>query len=101
MPDTGFARRHLPWICALILAVLHLFAVVAPLVASQGRGEGQAFIVALVDFPLVLLLRALPNGSYILYNSTVAYIWFFSIAGTLMYAAIGCCLGILVRALVR
>ena len=84
----------------MIFAVLHLLAVVAPLVATQGSGEGQAFIVALVDFPLVMLLNALPNGSYILYKSSVAYVWFFSIAGTLMYAAIGYCLGILMRALV-
>jgi hypothetical protein len=54
----------------------------------------------LFDFPLVLLLQALPRGGYILYGSTVAYVWFFSIAGTLLYAAIGYCVGVLFRALI-
>jgi len=86
--------------CALIFAAFHVLAVVTTLVATRGQGEGQAFFVALVDFPLLNLLRALPNGDYILYKSTLAYIWFFSIAGTLMYAAIGYGFGVLLRALV-
>jgi hypothetical protein len=83
----------------LIFAAFHLLTVVTTLVITQGGGEGQAFTVVLVDFPLVMLLQALPNGSHILYGSTVAYVWFFSIAGTLMYAAIGYCFGVLLRAL--
>ena len=100
MSRTRFPGHRVPWICALIFAAFHLLAVVTTLVATQGSGEGQAFTVALVDFPLVMLLNALPNGGYILYNSVVAYVWFFSIAGTLMYAAIGYCFGVLLRALV-
>jgi hypothetical protein len=84
----------------LAFAAFHVLTVVTTLVATQGRGEGQAFTVALIDFPLVMLLRALPNGSHILYNSVAAYVWFFSIAGTLMYAAIGYGVGGLVTALV-
>ena len=90
----------MPWICALIFAAFHVLTVVTTLVATQGQGEGQAFFVALVDFPLLMLLQALPNGAYVMYHSKVAYIWFFSIAGTLMYAAVGYCFGVLLRALV-
>ena len=91
--------RSLPWICALVFAVFHLLVVVSALLATRGTGEGQALTVALFDFPLVLLLEALPNGRYILYSSTTAYVWFFSVAGTLMYAAAGYCFGALTRAL--
>jgi hypothetical protein len=100
MSDTGFLTRALPWICATLATAFHVLVVVTPLVATQGRGEGQAFAVALVDFPLVMLLKALPYGGYVLYDSAVAYLWFFSIVGTLMHAAIGYCVGVLLKALV-
>jgi hypothetical protein len=83
----------------LIFAAFHVLTVVTVLVVTRGQGEGQAFFVALVDFPLIHLLDALPNGAYILYHSRAAYIWFFSVAGTLMYAAIGYGFGLLLRAL--
>lgn len=92
-------RRRLPWICALIFALFHVLVVVSTLLATRGAGEGQAFAVALFDFPLVLLLQALPKGGYILYGSATAYVWFFSAAGTLMYAAVGYCFGALIKAL--
>jgi hypothetical protein len=76
-----------------------VLTVVSTLLATHGAGEGQAFTVLLFDLPLVLLLQAVPRGGYILYGSNVAYVWFFSIAGTLMYAAIGYCFGLLLRAL--
>jgi hypothetical protein len=90
--------RFVPLICALIFALLHVLTVVVTLFATHGSGEGQALTVALLDFPLVLLLQAVPRGTYILYGSTEAYVWFFSIAGTVMYAAVGYCVGILIRA---
>lgn len=92
-------RHPVLWICALVFAVFHVLVVVSTLLATRGVGEGQAFTVALLDFPLVLLLQAVPNGGYILYNSTTAYIWFFSVAGTLLYAAVGYCFGVLIRIL--
>jgi hypothetical protein len=76
-----------------------MILVVATLLSSHGAGEGQAFIVAILDYPLVLLLEALPGGGHILYNSTVAYVWFFSIAGTVLYAVVGYCVGVLLRAM--
>ena len=91
-------RRLVPLICASFFALFHMIMVVATLFSSHGAGEGQALFVAIFDYPLVLLLQALPGGGHILYNSTVAYVWFFSIAGTLLYAAVGYCAGVLLRA---
>ena len=93
-------RHRLPWICASVFALFHVVIVGSTLLTSRGAGEGQAFVVALFDFPLVLLLRSLPGGAYILYGSTTAYVWFFAIAGTLLYAAVGYCVGALLRALI-
>jgi len=90
----------LPLICASVFALLHALTVVSTLLYSNGAGEGQAFIVAVFDFPLVLLLQALPGGGHILYGSNTAYFWFFSVAGTFLYAAIGYCVGVLLRALI-
>lgn len=78
-----------PWICAFLFALAHLLIVVTTLVDTQGSGEGQAFLVLFYDFPLVLLLGHIPRGGYILYSSISAYIWFFSIVGTLMHRLIG------------
>ena len=86
---------------ALLFGLFHLIFVVAPLVASGGHGEGQAFLVALADFPLVMLLDRIPGGGYILYKSTFAYVSFFSVIGTLMYACIGAALGRLLDRLIR
>lgn len=91
-------RRLVPIICASVFALFHMMMVVATLFSSHGAGEGQAFIVAILDYPLVLLLDALPSGGHILYNSTVAYVWFFSIAGTVLYALVGYGAGVLLRA---
>lgn len=86
---------------AFLLAGLHAVFVAFPLVASGGRGESQAFLVALADLPLVWLLERVPGGGYILYTNTLAYVIFFSLAGTLMYAGIGAALGALLGRLVR
>lgn len=91
-------RRLVPIICASVFALFHMITVVATLFSSHGAGEGQAFLVAIFDYPLVLLLQALPGGGHILYNSTVAYVWFFSVAGTVLYAVVGYCAGISLRA---
>jgi hypothetical protein len=84
-----------PWICAFLVALAHLLIVVTTLVDTQGSGEGQAFLVLFYDFPLVLLLDHIPQGGHILYSSISAYIWFFSIVGTLMHGLIGFGVGML------
>jgi hypothetical protein len=72
-----------------VLGALHLLVVGGTLLATGARGESQAFLVAFADFPLVSLMRVIPGGSYVLYGSRTAYVLFFTIAGTLMYAAAG------------
>jgi hypothetical protein len=90
-----------PLIGALIFAGIHVLLVVIPVVTSGGGGEGQAMSVAYADFPLVLLLEKSGRGSQLLYGvgRTREYVWFFSIAGTLMYALVGLVLGVLVRSI--
>ena len=87
-----------PWISALVFGALHLLIVVGALVSTGGSGEGQAFTVVLYDFPLVLLLDHVPHGGYILYSSRTAYIWFFSVAGTLFHATLGFWFWVFLRA---
>jgi hypothetical protein len=95
MPST--LRKHAGlFVGSTLFGLFHLLTIVSTLISTRGSGEGQAFAVLLLDFPLVLLLQAIPGGGIILYNSTTAYILFFSIAGTLMYVAIGGLLGVLV-----
>jgi fumarate reductase subunit C len=80
---------------AAVFALFHILTVVSALISTGGSGEGQAFTVVFLDAPLVLLLRVVPGGGFILYNSDTAYIWFFCIAGTLMYGFVGLGLGLL------
>jgi hypothetical protein len=91
--------RNLPRICAWIFALFHVLVVGTTLLSTGGHGEGQAFTVLLFNLPLVLLLQVLPGGGHVLYDSPAAYVGFFLIAGTLMYAAIGYGFGFLLRAL--
>jgi hypothetical protein len=90
-----------PLIGALLLAAVHMLLVVIPVVSSGGSGEGQAMSVAYCDFPLVFLLEKSGRGGQLLYGigQSRQYVWFFSIAGTLMYAAVGFVLGVLARLL--
>jgi len=74
---------------------IHILLFVITLLATAGNVEGQAFLVYIFDFPLVLLLNTFPSGGYILYNSWLAYIVVFSIGGTLMYGLLGCVVGFL------
>jgi len=92
-------RLFTPLRLALLFAAAHLLFVVAPLVLTHGSGEGQAIAVAMSDAPLVSLLKGIPGGADLLYSpgNVNAYIWFFTVAGTLTYAAAGLVLGLLVR----
>ena len=90
-----------PLIGALIFTGIHVLLVVIPVVSSGGSGEGQAMAVAYCDFPLVFLLEKSARGGQLLHGigHVRQYVWFFSIAGTLMYAALGLMLGGLARLL--
>lgn len=54
-----------------------------------GSGEGQAWVVFFLDFPLVMFLKVIPHGNTFLYGPVSSYIFFFSILGTFLYAIIG------------
>jgi len=92
-------RLLTPLRLALLFTAAHLLFVVIPLITSGGSGEGQAMAVALFDAPLVHILLKLHGGSDLLYSvgDTRAYMWFFAVAGTFMYAAVGFVLGLLLR----
>ena len=82
-------------VLAVLFGLFHGCTVVATLAETHGAGEGQALAVAILDFPLVLLLQAIPGGGKILYatDSTRPYVFFFSFFGTLMYILAGALLG--------
>ena len=90
-------RRRIPVVTATTFALFHFLTVVVTLLSSSGSGEGQAMLVALIDFPLVWLLQQVPGGGFILYNSVPAYVLFFSVVGTLMYTAVGYGVGALLQ----
>ncbi len=58
-------------------------------------------MISFAEFPLVLLLQVIPGGSTILYTSVAAYIAFFSVVGSIMYATVGAGLGALINRLAR
>ena len=93
---TPVRRKYVIGITALVFTLFHFVVVVVPVVASRASGEGQAWLVMLFDFPLVLLLSMLPGGGQILYNNTAAYTFVFCTIGTLMYAALGALVGLII-----
>jgi hypothetical protein len=86
---------------ATLCALFHVVMVAIPIVMTGGVGESQGFRAAYLDFPIVWLLGWFPGGSRVLYGSSPAYVWIFSIGGTLMYALVGAALGAAARRLRR
>ena len=74
---------------AALLAAFHVLVVVRLLFETGGHGERQAFIVLILDMPLVLVWDLIGGDR----AHAATYVWFFSIAGTLMYAAAGGLIG--------
>ena len=95
------ARRTGMLIGGSIFGLLHLMAVVRPVVTSHGTGESQGWCVYLFDFPLVWLLDHFRFGRNILsaQPSVSAYVFTFSVVGTLMYVAVGILFGYVVARL--
>ena len=89
-------KRAATLICAGVFALFHIIVVVFPVVASGGNGESQAGAVMLFDMPLVFVLERVPGGGRILYNDVGAYMVFFSVVGTLMYASCGALIGYII-----
>ena len=94
-----------PLISALVFAAFHVLTLAYPLFIAHGQGEDQNFAVLVFDFPVVLLFHLLGRSAYTVFGSTSAldrvmvYVWFVCIGGTLMYAAMGYYVGVLLRAL--
>jgi len=69
-----------------------------PFIKAGGGGEGLLYIV-IVDFPLFWLVNSLHPAA--LYNSLAFNFWLFPVTGTIMYAALGYLLGLLLRRIGR
>jgi hypothetical protein len=80
----------------IIFVLVHILTVVSVLIQSGGKGEGQAMYVAYHDLPLILILRLFPRTEHLFSHSTTAYIIFFSVFGTLMYAVVGLIIGAMI-----
>lgn len=89
-------KRFATLICAGIFALFHLIVVVFPVISSGGSGESQGWLVVIFDMPLVVVLNHVPGGEKILYNDVTAYMIFFTVVGTLMYACCGALIGFVI-----
>jgi hypothetical protein len=87
---------------AAVLGSFHALAVAWPVISTWGNGEGQAFVVALFDLPLVAALSRFTVGRSLLYNGpSWAYVSVFAVGGTLMYCGAGALVGLAVQRLLR
>jgi hypothetical protein len=86
-------KRAATLICAGTFGLFHIIVVVLPVIASGGGGESQGMRVAIFDMPLVVVLDHVPGGGRIVYYDVGAYLVFFSLVGTLMYASCGALIG--------
>jgi ABC-type Na+ efflux pump permease subunit len=84
-------------VVAALFAAFHVLVVVPVLFETGGHGEHQGLVVAILDMPLVpvwdLIAPGNPMGLAAAERRLLHYVWFFSIAGTLMYAAVGALVG--------
>jgi hypothetical protein len=90
----------------MVFAALHVMLVATPVMTSGGSGEGQAFAVALFDFPLFWLLNQFEWGRDILFGNLGAtghgmYVLIFAFGGTIFWAALGASLAHVIGRLVR
>ena len=83
---------------ALAFGAIHFLIVGVPFIMERGVGEELLYIV-LVDFPLFWLANSLFATP--LYNSLAFNFWLFPVGGTIMYAALGYVLGLLIRTMRR
>ncbi len=97
---------HPVWVVAMVFATLHVILVAVPVVTSGGNGEGQAFAVVIIDYPLVWILDQLDWGRGILYGNLGsygrwAYVLIFSLGGTIFWASVGALLAYGIKRLFR
>ena len=90
-----------PTVGATVFGSFHALAVALPVVSTWGKGEGQAFAVAIFDLPLVALLSLFADGRSLLYNGPQwAYVGVFAVGGTLMDCGAGALVGLAVQRLI-
>src|SRR5450432_1144421 len=92
-------RVSLPILFALVFGGLHVVFALSELVPNGTSGESPALGFLLYDYPLHWLVNHFAWGGPFRFDSGRHYVWFFSVAGTLMHGVLGFCLGILVRSL--
>ncbi|MGD9853037.1 MAG: hypothetical protein AB7T38_17450 [Nitrospirales bacterium] len=89
---------------ALTGVVFHLVVVVIPLLLSGGTGEAgkSAGLIALFfDFPLTILEISFRTIEHLVVTSTMGYLLYYSLGGSLLYALGGWILGFLMDSLSR
>jgi hypothetical protein len=90
-----------PTVGASVFGSFHVLVVALPVISTWGSGEGQAFAVAIFDFPLVVLLSLFAGGKSLLYNGPQwAYVAVFAVGGTLMYCGAGALVGLGIQRLI-
>ena len=95
-------RWSTPTVGATVFGMFHALVVAWPVISTWGKGEGQAFAVALFDFPLVAALSLFAAGRSLLYNGpSWLYVSLFAVGGTLMYCAAGALVGLLGQRMIR
>ncbi len=85
--------RHFARLLGMTLGAAHFLVITCVFLVTGGTGESQGYFILLLDFPLYLLLNLIPGGGFIMFGSKPAYISFFVVVGTLMYAVSGMILG--------
>jgi hypothetical protein len=81
---------------ALIGVVFHFVVVVVPLLVSGGTGEagkGAGWIALIFDFPLTLLELNILAIEHLVVTSTMGYILYYTLGGSLLYGLVGWLIG--------
>jgi len=87
--------RRVPIIVGTTMAAAHFILVGVPFIKSGGGGEGLAYQILFVDFPLYVAAEV--AFQRLLLNSVPFNFFWFVVLGTLMYFLIGYAVGLLVN----
>ena len=79
--------RKIPFIVGATLGMIHFALVGIPFIQSKGGGEGLAYQILFVDFPLYVVAEVAFQRH--LLNSVPFNFYWFVVLGTIMYFLIG------------